>query len=69
MRTLYITRHANTLPATGGMRDFDRQLSERGLLDAPMMAQQFAQRNEPLDLLMASTAARTQATAKPFSKP
>lgn len=67
MRTLYITRHANTLPATGRMRDFNRQLSERGLQDAPMMAQRFAQRNEPLDLMMASTAARTQATAQAFS--
>lgn len=67
MRTLYITRHANTLSATGGMRDFDRQLSERGLLDAPMMAQRFARRNEPLDFLIASTAVRTQATAQAFS--
>lgn len=68
MRILYITRHANTLPATGRMRDFDRQLSERGLADAPMMAQRFAARREPLDFLIASTAVRTQATARAFAE-
>lgn len=67
MRTLYITRHANTLPATGTMRDFNRRLSERGTAEASMMAERFAARKEPLDLLIASTAVRTQATARAFA--
>ncbi len=67
MRTLYIARHAKSSWADPGMSDHDRPLNERGLHDAPMMAQRFADRNEPVDLLISSTAKRATTTARAFA--
>src|SRR5690606_31484046 len=67
MRTLYIVRHAKASPALPGMDDFDRPLNEQGMHDAALMAARFAARKEPVDLLVASTAKRTLATARQFS--
>lgn len=49
------------------MSDLDRPLNERGLLDAPMMARRFADRNEPVDLLISSPAKRAITTAHAFA--
>lgn len=68
MRTLYLVRHAKSSWADPGMADHDRPLNERGLRDAPAMAQRFKERHEPVDLLVSSTAARALATADAFAQ-
>jgi phosphohistidine phosphatase len=67
MRTLYITRHAKSDWSDPALDDFHRGLNERGLRDAPYMAHAFARRNEPVDLLVSSTAVRALMTARPFA--
>ncbi|HEY0977081.1 MAG TPA: histidine phosphatase family protein [Flavobacteriales bacterium] len=67
MRTIYLVRHAKSSWADPGMADFDRPLNERGLRDAPVMAERFLERNEPVDLLVSSPAARALATARCFA--
>lgn len=67
MRTLYLCRHGKSSWADPGMQDFDRPLNERGMHDAPMMAGRFKQRNEPLDLMVSSTAKRALSTAHAFA--
>ena len=49
------------------MHDHDRPLSERGLDDAAVMARRFAQRHEPLALMLSSTAQRARTTAGIFA--
>jgi len=49
------------------MQDFDRPLNARGLHDAPMMAERFDDRLEPVDLLMSSPAKRALTTANAFA--
>src|SRR5688500_13052678 len=49
------------------MTDFERPLNERGLQNAPMMARLFKRRNEPVDLLVSSTAVRALSTARLFA--
>lgn len=68
MRTLYITRHAKSSWSQPGLDDFHRPLNERGLRDAPFMAKVFASRNEPIDLLVSSTAVRALSTARVFAR-
>jgi phosphohistidine phosphatase len=68
MRTLYITRHAKSDWTDPELDDFHRGLNQRGLRDAPFMANAFAQRNEPVDLLLSSTAVRALMTAHQFAK-
>ena len=67
MRTLYIVRHAKSSWADPGMSDFDRPLNERGMHDAPMMAERLDGRLEPVDLLMSSPAKRALTTANFFA--
>ncbi|MBS1944663.1 MAG: histidine phosphatase family protein [Bacteroidetes bacterium] len=68
IKTIYITRHAQSDPALPGQRDFDRPLGPRGLHDAPMMARRFAERNVPLDAMITSPANRTRTTAHAFAQ-
>ncbi len=49
------------------MSDFDRPLNERGLHDAPMMANRFAERKESVDVLVSSPAKRAITTAGIFA--
>lgn len=67
MLTLYITRHAKSSWDDPGQHDHDRPLNERGRRDAPVMADRFQRRGEPVDLLVSSTAARAMATARMFA--
>ena len=67
MRTLYITRHAKSSWDDPRADDFHRPLNDRGQRDAPFMAQVFRSRNEPVDLLMSSTAVRALTTAHLFA--
>lgn len=63
---LYLTliRHAKSSWADAGMDDFDRPLNERGLKNAPEMGQRLKKIKWLPDVMLASPAARTTATAK-----
>lgn len=68
MKTLLLIRHAKSGWDDLGARDFDRQLSTRGEDDAPRMGKRLAAalagRNQQLDRLLASSAARAARTAQ-----
>ncbi|MBL7951507.1 MAG: histidine phosphatase family protein [Flavobacteriales bacterium] len=68
MKTLYLCRHAKSSWADTGMDDFDRPLNERGLRNAPFMAKVFADRGEPVELILSSPANRALTTARFFSE-
>lgn len=68
MLSLYITRHAKSSWTDAGMPDFDRPLNERGMKNAVFMAKRFYEREEPLDLILSSTAVRALTTALIFAK-
>lgn len=67
MRTLYLIRHAKSSWDSPGLRDFNRPLNERGLHDAPRMAQRLAQDGVRPDLLVSSPAKRALTTALFFA--
>ena len=64
LRTLVIIRHAKSDWSRAGQADFDRSLNERGLRDAPMMAERLKQRGILPDIMLASAAKRTMETAR-----
>lgn len=68
MLSLYITRHAKSSWSDAGMPDFERPLNERGMKNAAYMAKCFREREEPLDLILSSTAVRALTTALIFAK-
>jgi len=68
MRTLYLIRHAKSSWGNPGLRDFDRPLNERGLHDAPKMAQLLVSQGLPPDLLVSSPAKRALTTALFFAE-
>jgi phosphohistidine phosphatase len=67
MKTLYILRHAKSSWDFPGVKDHDRPLNERGLNNAPMMAERFKQRGEQLDMIIHSSARRAKDTAMLFA--
>ncbi len=68
MRTLFLIRHAKSSWDNPGLRDFNRPLNERGLHDAPKMAQALAKKGLRPDLLVSSPAKRALSTALFFAK-
>lgn len=62
-KTILIMRHAKSSWATPGMDDHLRPLNKRGLRDAPVMGQMLAEHALVPDLLMYSSARRTEMTA------
>lgn len=68
MRTLFLIRHAKSSWDNPGLRDFNRPLNERGLHDAPKMAQTLAKRGVRPDLIVSSPAKRALSTALFFAK-
>ncbi len=68
MRTLYLVRHAKSSWEQPGLRDFDRALNERGMHDAPRMAQLLAKQGVKPDLLVSSPAKRALTTAIFFAE-
>lgn len=64
MLTLYLIRHAKSSWDDPLQTDFHRPLNARGLRDAPAMAAHFAARQETIELLVSSPAARALATAQ-----
>jgi len=68
MKTLILTRHAKSDWSNLHQKDFNRELNERGLRDAPMMGKRLLNRNIQLDLIVSSTAKRAAQTAKLIAK-
>lgn len=68
MRTLYLVRHAKSSWGNPGLRDHDRPLNDRGLHDAPKMAQMLASQGVVPDLLVSSPAKRALTTALFFAE-
>lgn len=67
MRTLFLVRHAKSSWADAALRDHDRPLNDRGLRDAPFMADVFRDREASVDLIVSSTAVRAHRTALFFA--
>lgn len=67
MLTLYLIRHAKSSWGNPGLRDHERPLNERGLNDAPKMAQLLAEQGVVPDLLVSSPAKRALSTAVFFA--
>jgi phosphohistidine phosphatase len=68
MRTLYLIRHAKSSWDNPGLRDFSRPLNERGLREAPKMAQMLFSHGVKPDLLVSSPAKRAITTALFFAE-
>lgn len=60
---LTLVRHGKSSWQTAGQTDFDRPLNDRGLADTPVMASRLAQAGCIPDLILCSSAVRTQQTA------
>lgn len=67
MKKLYIVRHTQKEEALQH-DDYDRDLSNEGLEKAEKIAEIFAKKNFPIDLIVASPARRTKITAEIFAK-
>ncbi len=63
MKTLLILRHAKSDWGNFQLRDFDRELNERGFRDARLMGKKLHQRYIPIDTIISSTAQRAKQTA------
>ncbi|MEY4761673.1 MAG: hypothetical protein RLZZ200_1529 [Pseudomonadota bacterium] len=64
LQRLVLLRHGEALPAPRGGRDFDRPLSDRGILEAREAARAIAATLDRPDLIIASRARRTTQTAE-----
>jgi phosphohistidine phosphatase len=63
-KKLLIVRHAKAEPETIGQRDFDRELSMTGIMQTSKMGKFLHDSEITPDLILASPAARTLATAR-----
>ncbi len=62
MKTLILTRHAKSEWSHLLQKDYDRELNERGLRDAPLMGLRLSKRKLNIDCLISSTARRAEQT-------
>ena len=60
---LTLVRHGKSSWQTAGQTDFDRPLNDRGRADAPVMASRLVNGGYIPDLILCSSAVRTQQTA------
>jgi phosphohistidine phosphatase len=67
-KKLYLVRHAKSDWSNGGLSDFDRPLNERGLRNAPFMADRFAEAGKTIDFILTSPANRAITTAGYFKR-
>lgn len=67
-RLLTLVRHAKSSWKTEGQLDHDRPLNDRGNRDAPIMAERLVKRDCIPDLILCSSAKRTQETAAYFTE-
>ncbi|MCB0638913.1 MAG: histidine phosphatase family protein [Lewinella sp.] len=66
MKKIVLIRHAKSSWDHPGLADHDRPLNQRGLRDAPFMAQMMAGRGWQPDALVSSSAVRARTTAAYF---
>lgn len=66
-KTLLIIRHAKSSWKANITDDFNRPLNERGLNDAPQMAERLKYKNIQIDLFVSSPANRAKTTAENFA--
>ncbi len=66
MKQLTLLRHAKSSWADAAQQDYDRPLNDRGLRDAPMMAQRLVEQACIPDFILCSSAQRTRQTAQFF---
>jgi len=66
MKTLYIVRHAKSSWKYKNVKDIDRPLKERGILDAHLMSKMLAKKIEKPDVFVSSSANRALHTAVIF---
>ncbi|MDZ4752698.1 MAG: histidine phosphatase family protein [Flavobacteriales bacterium] len=62
MRRLFVVRHAKSSWKDQGQDDFDRPLNDRGIRDAPVMAQRLHEKVSGFDVVLCSPARRTSFT-------
>lgn len=63
-KTLLLLRHAKAEDQSQMFKDFDRELTSRGIMDAARMGHYLKQQGLPIESIKASGAARTYQTAK-----
>src|SRR6266480_3652337 len=63
MKTLLLLRHAKSSKEDPGLRDFDRPLNERGVMDARLVGDFIRQQKIQPDLIISSPAERARQTA------
>jgi len=68
MKELFLVRHAKSSWDDPSLSDFDRPLNDRGLYDAPLIANELKKRSVKPDLLISSPANRAKTTAKIIAK-
>ena len=66
MKTLYLLRHAKSSRSDEQLDDHDRPLNKRGRRAAEAIADHLARSRATFDLVLSSTALRTQETAQPI---
>lgn len=66
MIELILVRHAKSDWGDPGLRDHERTLNERGLRDAPAMAERLATTDTKVERILSSTAVRARTTAAEF---
>ncbi len=67
MKTLFLIRHAKSSWDDTALPDKERPLNDRGLRDAPRMAERLAKRDAKPDLILSSPAVRALRTAEIFA--
>ncbi len=67
MKKLYIIRHTDKTQSLVGQDDYDKELSQEGVVSAKLIAKNFANKKLPIDLIVASPAKRTKMTADIFA--
>lgn len=67
-KTLYLLRHGKSNWGEGGLADVDRPLTRRGRKAGKRMGEELARRGWIPDLVLCSTATRTQETFKHLAK-
>ena len=67
MKSVFLLRHAKSSWSHPGLEDQHRPLNKRGKRDAPLMGERLKERNENLDIILASPAKRAITTAELFA--
>jgi len=68
MKTLFLIRHAKSDWNDYEFNDFERPLNQKGLRNAPLMAQRLKLLNVPVERILASPATRAIHTAQIFAE-